>query len=428
MIRKKSEGLFFTERLVDQVIVFFCWIISYLWKFNGLGPTEGLFSWYLNYGILLILVSVYFFKNSDLYKREISDSLFERVIAQIKANAISFFVFVVIAFFLSNDRISRVMLFAYFFFSTFFLVVYKVIFQKYLDKVVTKAVIVGGGKSAKLFRDKVEGIARFEIIGDRIEDVREGVDLLIIGYDNKDYAKVEKILSDFNEELIPIVVLPDIQSSALGYEIQSFNGIPMIVYNEPKFKSFDLFLKRLMDIFLCSVGMIFISPLLLMLAVLVKLTSKGPIFYGQIRMGVDGKEFKMWKFRSMRTDSSNHGGWTVENDPRVTPIGKFMRRTSLDELPQLWNVIVGDMSLVGPRPERPQFVEEFKKDIPAYMLRHKMKAGITGWAQINGWRGDTSIAKRIECDLWYIKNWSLWLDVSIIFLTFWKGFVNKNAY
>ena len=145
-------------------------------------------------------------------------------------------------------------------------------------------------------------------------------------------------------------------------------------------------------------------------------------------MGVDGKEFKMWKFRSMVTGSANKEGWTVKNDPRVTRIGSFLRKTSLDELPQLWNVFVGDMSLVGPRPERPIFVNKFRHEIPAYMLRHKMKAGITGWAQVNGWRGDTSIAKRIECDLYYIRNWSLWLDISILFMTFWKGFINKNAY
>ena len=145
-------------------------------------------------------------------------------------------------------------------------------------------------------------------------------------------------------------------------------------------------------------------------------------------MGVDGREFKMWKFRSMVVGDKNTEGWTVKNDPRVTPIGRFIRKTSLDELPQLWNVITGEMSLVGPRPERPVYVNQFRDEIPSYMLRHKFKAGITGWAQVNGWRGDTSIEKRIECDLWYIKNWSLSLDVTIIFLTFWKGFVNKNAY
>jgi exopolysaccharide biosynthesis polyprenyl glycosylphosphotransferase len=224
------------------------------------------------------------------------------------------------------------------------------------------------------------------------------------------------------------MVLPDIEYAKLGYSIQNFKGIPVLSINEPNAKSFGLMIKRLFDFILCSLGMLTISPILIAIALLVKLTSKGPIFYGQVRMGVDGKEFKMWKFRSMVIGEANQEGWTVKNDPRVTKIGNFIRKTSIDELPQLWNVVVGDMSLVGPRPERPVFVDKFRKEIPDYMLRHKFKAGITGWAQVNGWRGDTSIEKRIECDIWYIKNWSLWLDISIIFLTFWKGFINKNAY
>jgi lipopolysaccharide/colanic/teichoic acid biosynthesis glycosyltransferase len=152
----------------------------------------------------------------------------------------------------------------------------------------------------------------------------------------------------------------------------------------------------------------------------------GKVFYRQKRMGMDGKEFKIIKFRSMTQGSSNHEGWTVKDDPRVTRLGKFLRKSNIDELPQLWNILKGEMSLVGPRPERPQYVEKFKETIPGYMMRHKFKAGLTGWAQINGWRGDTSIQKRIEYDLWYIKNWSFWLDLVIIFMTFFRG--NKNAY
>jgi lipopolysaccharide/colanic/teichoic acid biosynthesis glycosyltransferase len=147
-------------------------------------------------------------------------------------------------------------------------------------------------------------------------------------------------------------------------------------------------------------------------------------------MGIDGRTFKMLKFRSMKLNAEEESGavWAVENDQRRTPIGKFLRSTSIDELPQLWNVLWGDMSLVGPRPERPVFVTQFRSQIPNYMLRHKVKSGITGWAQINGWRGDTSLEKRIECDLYYIRNWSAWLDLKILFLTVFKGFVNKNAY
>lgn len=428
MIRRKSEGIFFAEKFIDQIIVYATWMAAFLFKFEYLDGQDGLSTWYLQYGLLLVLISVYFFKNSKLYINEHIDSLQKQIITQIKANAISLIVFVVFAFFLSEHRVSRVMLVSYFAISTIVLIINKIIFRKFILNKKTRAVVIGDGKAAREYIEKVSKLKNFEVAGLSELDVKEGIDLIVIGFDNKDFHKTDEVLSKFNEELIPIVVLPDIQNSILGYEIQSFEGIPMIVFNEPNFKSFNLFLKRVMDITSCSIGMLIISPLLLIIAILVKLTSKGPIFYGQVRMGVDGNEFKMWKFRSMRTDASNHGGWTVKNDPRVTPLGNFLRKTSIDELPQLWNVVVGDMSLVGPRPERPQYVNEFKKDIPAYMLRHKMKAGITGWAQVNGWRGDTSIPKRIECDLWYIKNWSLWLDISIIFLTFWKGFINKNAY
>lgn len=428
MIRRKSEGVYFAEKFIDQVIVYGSWILAYFVRFEFFKGEAGLFSWYLQYGLLIVIVSIYFFKNMKVYGSEHVDSLGKKVFTQIKANIFSILIFVVLAFFLSQDRISRVFIFTYLIVSTIFLILNKMIFKNIILSKKTRAVVIGDGKAAIEYIDKVRNIKGFKIVGNSVEDVKEDTDLIVIGYDNKDFNKTDEVLKKFNQELIPIVVLPDIQSSILGYEVQAFQGIPMIVFNELNFKSFDLFLKRLFDIISCSIGMLLISPILILIAALVKLTSRGPIFYGQVRMGLDGREFKMWKFRSMRTDESNHQGWTVKDDPRVTKIGKFIRKTSIDELPQLWNVIVGDMSLVGPRPERPQYVKEFKNNIPAYMLRHKMKAGITGWAQVNGWRGDTSIEKRIECDLWYIKNWSLGLDISIIFLTFWKGFINKNAY
>jgi putative colanic acid biosynthesis UDP-glucose lipid carrier transferase len=215
----------------------------------------------------------------------------------------------------------------------------------------------------------------------------------------------------------------------IGHEISDFSGIPVISFNQPHFSSKSIIIKRLFDFILSGIGLILISPILFFISIGVKLSSPGPVFFGQKRIGLDGKEFLMWKFRSMRVDSEANGaGWTKVNDPRKTKFGSFIRKTSLDELPQLWNVFIGEMSLVGPRPEQPFYVEKFRDEIPAYMLRHKMKAGITGWAQVNGWRGDTSIASRIECDIWYIKNWSIWLDFGILFMTMWKGIVNKNAY
>jgi exopolysaccharide biosynthesis polyprenyl glycosylphosphotransferase len=188
--------------------------------------------------------------------------------------------------------------------------------------------------------------------------------------------------------------------------------------------------KRVTDALVSVILIVVLSPLLLLIAVLVKLTSPGPILYSQERMGLDGRSFAMLKFRSMKADAERHSGavWADVKDDRRTKLGTFLRKTSLDELPQLWNVLYGDMSLVGPRPERPIFVNKFRKEIPHYMLRHKVRAGITGWAQVNGWRGNTSLESRIECDLFYIKNWSYILDLKILTMTVWKGFINKNAY
>ena len=187
--------------------------------------------------------------------------------------------------------------------------------------------------------------------------------------------------------------------------------------------------KRVFDVCFSLLGLLILSPLLILFAILIKLTSRGPIFYFQERASFDGKSFTIIKFRTMFVDAEEAGpGWTIKGDARITPLGKFMRATSIDELPQLFNVLKGDMSLVGPRPERPVYISEFKHKVPHYMLRHKVPAGITGWAQINGWRGDTSIDKRIEFDLYYITNWSLFFDLKIMFLTFFKGIVNKNAY
>ena len=188
-------------------------------------------------------------------------------------------------------------------------------------------------------------------------------------------------------------------------------------------------MKRAFDLFVASVTLVILSPLLLLIVILIKLTSRGPVLFAQERVSVDGTPFTIFKFRTMRTDAEEDGPrWTIKDDSRVTPLGQVLRSLSLDELPQLFNVLRGDMSVVGPRPERPVFIEEFKKRVPHYMLRHKVPAGMTGWAQVHGWRGDTSIDKRIEHDLYYIENWSLVLDMKIMLLTLFRGFVNRNAY
>ncbi|MBR5509562.1 MAG: undecaprenyl-phosphate glucose phosphotransferase [Lachnospiraceae bacterium] len=208
-------------------------------------------------------------------------------------------------------------------------------------------------------------------------------------------------------------------------------GLPVVnIRHVPLTNTFNMICKRIMDIFGSLVAIILFSPVMLVTAVLVKTTSKGPLIYKQERVGLHNQTFQMYKFRSMEVQStkSEKKAWTVRNDPRVTKVGKIIRKTSIDELPQLFNILMGDMSLVGPRPERPFFVEKFREEIPRYMVKHQVRPGLTGWAQVNGYRGDTSIKKRIEYDLYYIENWTLGLDIKILFLTFFKGFVNKNAY
>ena len=208
-------------------------------------------------------------------------------------------------------------------------------------------------------------------------------------------------------------------------------GLPVVnIRHVPLTNTFHMICKRIMDIAGSIVAIIVFSPVMLVTAVLVKATSRGPLIYKQERVGLHNQNFQMYKFRSMEVQSakSEKKAWTVRNDPRVTPVGRFIRKTSIDELPQLFNILKGDMSLVGPRPERPFFVEKFREEIPRYMVKHQVRPGLTGWAQINGYRGDTSIKKRIEYDLYYIENWTMGLDIKILFLTFFKGFVNKNAY
>jgi len=225
-------------------------------------------------------------------------------------------------------------------------------------------------------------------------------------------------------------VVPDLfQYITLYGGLEEFGGLPLIGLQGGPLEGWNLVGKRVFDVVLSLLALVLLSPLLLVVALLVRLSSPGPVLFRQERMGMDGRTFHILKFRTMRTDAEAAGATMASaGDPRRTPLGAFLRASSLDELPQLLNVFVGDMSLVGPRPERPVFIEEFKQRIPKYHLRHKVKAGITGWAQIHGLRGQTSIEKRIEFDLYYIENWSLGLDVRILLRTVFGGFLSRHAY
>ena len=247
-----------------------------------------------------------------------------------------------------------------------------------------------------------------------------------------DYDRLEEIVSLCEKSGVHTSFIPDYNSLIPGKPYtEDLGGLPVInIRYVPLSNTINAVAKRTVDILGSLFGLILISPLLLVVAILVKTTSKGPVIFAQERVGLHNRPFKMYKFRTMRVQeaSEEKKGWTTKNDPRVTKVGRFLRKTSIDELPQLFNILIGDMSLVGPRPERPQYVEKFKEEIPRYMIKHQVRPGLTGWAQINGYRGDTSIRKRIEYDIYYIENWSMSLDVKILFLTFFKGFINENAY
>jgi exopolysaccharide biosynthesis polyprenyl glycosylphosphotransferase len=257
------------------------------------------------------------------------------------------------------------------------------------------------------------------------------VDEVIIGLPESSHQEIIGIISLCEREKVGIRVFPDVfQIMASEVTIGELGGLPLLTMRDVALQGWRLTLKRGMDIVCSGIGLILFSPFMLFMAMLIKLDSPGPVFYVQERMGLDAVPFRMLKFRSMRQDAEQQGpGWTTEDDPRRTKLGSIMRRFNIDELPQLINVFIGDMSLVGPRPERPVYVEQFRQQIPRYMDRHREKAGMTGWAQINGLRGDTSIVERTKYDLWYIENWSLALDLKIIIRTIVQTILNNhNAY
>ena len=248
----------------------------------------------------------------------------------------------------------------------------------------------------------------------------------------KDYEYFESVVRTCEKSGVHTKFIPDYNSLIPSKPYtEDLMGLPVInIRHVPLTNTGNRLIKRIVDIVGCLAGIILTSPIMLVAAILVKLTSPGPILFKQERIGLHNRPFYMYKFRSMKMqkDTEEKKAWTVKDDPRVTTVGKVMRRTSIDELPQLFNILKGDMSLVGPRPERPLFVERFKEEIPRYMVKHQVRPGLTGWAQVNGLRGDTSIQKRIEYDIYYFENWTLIFDIKIIIMTFFTGFINKNAY
>ncbi len=258
---------------------------------------------------------------------------------------------------------------------------------------------------------------------------RDRVDQVILALPQDETHALEKVLADLDDEIVSVKLVPDLlRVMTLRSSIESLDGLPIIGLRETPMVGWAVVNKRLFDLVVCAA--IAVPALVVAAAVgaAVWISNGRPIFYAQDRTGLDGRVFRMWKFRTMKRDAERDTGpvWSQRRDPRRTRLGAWLRRTSMDELPQLWNVLRGDMSLVGPRPERPVFIEAFKREIPGYMLRHKVKAGMTGWAQVHGWRGDTSLHERVEHDLYYVQNWSVGLDIRIILMTVFRGARNAT--
>lgn len=357
---------------------------------------------------------------------------------------------------------SRFFLVAHYLFLFAAVIIWRFSFRAYLQhlhrrgKFLQRILIVGAGKIGRSLVDRINAHAElgFVVIGfldddpgknryaykdvrvlgsttdctDLVRDLK--VDSVYITIPLQARQKIFTLVRSLEDLYVEIRLIPDvIQLMALRSAVEDLDGLPVVHLNFVPMEGWPGLIKRIMDILVSFLALIILSPLFGIIAFLIKREDGGPVFFRQTRMGLDGKSFNMWKFRSMQVDAEKNTGpvFTSKLDPRRTRIGSFIRKISLDELPQLINVLMGDMSLVGPRPERPEFVDTFKKKFPGYMVRHRVKCGITGWAQVNGYRGNTSIKKRLEYDLYYIQNWSVGLDMKIIWRTLRVGLF-KNAY
>ncbi len=382
----------------------------------------------------------------------------------VKANTIGIVTLIIILYMIIREiNYSRSVMVLFYLFNVFFTSCFRLALRKGLRTIRSKGynlkhiLLVGYSRAAEEYIDRLKdnpqwGYVACGILDDHVPagTVYKGVkvlgrlgnlevilpenklDEIAISLSLKDYHHLENIVSVCEKSGVHTKFIPDYNSliPTKPYT-EDLMGLPVInIRYVPLTNTGNIIMKRITDVVGALVGIVITSPIMFLAAVLVKLTSPGPVIFKQERVGLHNKTFYMYKFRSMERQSPGEEkrAWTVRNDPRVTPVGKILRRTSIDELPQLFNILKGDMSLVGPRPERPLFVEKFKEEIPRYMVKHQVRPGLTGWAQVNGLRGDTSIRKRVEYDLFYIENWTLGFDLKIILMTFFTGFINKNAY
>ena len=467
MLKKHGQLYFSSLYFLDSFAISAAWLLAYYFRFEIqiLPVTRGVPSLSIYFAALVPIWVVFIvnIKVLDLYRPLRGRSGVSQFFAVAKVTSLSVLMLTALTFFYREESFSRMVVVYFWVLATFFMTAAHLLARRVLlafrDKGINlqNVLVVGSGELGQTVVEKIglhPEIGFFvvgyltqnpekvgiELGGHKVlglyHDVPRiiqefEVDQLFIALPIKAHDRLEQILSYLDKETVDIKVVPDLlRFMNLHSGVEELDGLPIVNLAESPLYGWNVVLKRVSDIVFSGIAILFASPVMLLVALLIKLESRGPVFYRQDRVGLDRKVFSMLKFRSMRIDAEEQSGpvWASKDDDRRTRLGKFLRSASFDELPQMFNVFIGDMSFVGPRPERPVFIEEFKKSIPHYMLRLKMKAGLTGWAQVNGWRGNTSLQKRIDCDLYYIKNWSLMFDLKIIVMTIWKGFINRHAY
>ncbi|MES2616166.1 MAG: undecaprenyl-phosphate glucose phosphotransferase [Bdellovibrionota bacterium] len=451
ILKRHSEKLSFFNLLADLIFVTLSWILSFTLRFQiqviAITKGQDTFFNYMRLLPLLIFCYLFIFINMGSYKKTLEkQKIWDEHFSLAKQHSFAFLIFVTFSFFIFEHRYSRVTLFIFFFITPILLPVGRSLVRKFnrlylkLNRNKKKAIIIGTGPHAVAIQKAVLNRSdwNLELLSshsfsefDLLHSQMTSPDVIFIIPNANETTHVNELYNELDKSLAEVFVIPYFGDRIFFTpKLLQIEGISAIALNTSNLDQVGRFLKRAFDIVFSLSFIILFSPVFLICACLVRLSSIGPIFYKQERMGLDGKKFMCIKFRGMYVNAEENSGpvWAKKGDDRTTSVGKWLRKTSLDEIPQFFNVLCGDMSVVGPRPERPIFVGNFTKDIHGYMLRHKAKAGITGWAQINGWRGDTSLEKRIECDLWYIQNWSIWLDIKIVLLTPIKGLVHPNAY
>ncbi len=469
MIKDNQKYFNRLHLLMDAVVVavsyLLAWYIKFCTIFADTEPGAGALDMETYFSFLYFVVPeyiiLYYFFN--LYAPKRATRRKYELEGIIKANAVGIVFFIVFLYMIKQQDFSRFMTGAFFVINIVFAAVYRTLIRNLLLYFRKKGynlkyiLLIGYSRAAEEYITRINanpqwGYVVRGILDDRIPSgtIYKGVrvvgrianiryilpenslDEIAITLALKDYDRLEAIVDLCEKSGVHTKFIPDYNSLVPSHPYtEDLMGLPVInIRYVPLTNTLNWVSKRAVDITGALAGIVISSPIMLLAALAVRFTSRGPVIFKQERVGLHNKTFQMYKFRTMEMQkaSAEEKAWTVKDDPRVTGIGKFLRSTSLDELPQLFNILVGEMSLVGPRPERPQFVEKFKEEIPRYMIKHQVRPGLTGWAQINGYRGDTSIRKRVEYDLYYIENWTMGMDFKIMFLTFFKGFINKNAY